>query len=52
MFKSSDFKEKTGGNGMSKIIGPGTHYCRIIDMVLETPGYNKEAYFFNIRLEG
>jgi hypothetical protein len=52
MFKSSDFKESKGGNGMSKIIGPGTHYCRIVDMVLEAPGYNKDAYFVTLRLEG
>jgi hypothetical protein len=52
MFKSSDFKEKVGGNGVPKIIQPGTHYCRIVDIYLDAPAYDKEAYFVNIKLEG
>lgn len=52
MFKSSDFKEKVGSNGISKIIQPGTHYCRIVDIYLDAPSYDKEAYFVAIKLEG
>lgn len=53
MFKSSDFKEKSGsGNGVSKIINPGTHYCRIIDVTLDAPAYNKDAYHIVLKVEG
>lgn len=52
MFKSSDFKEKASGNGVPKVLQPGTHYCRIVDISLDSPSYNKEAYFVNVKIEG
>ena len=51
MFKSADFKPTTGA-GIPKIINPGTHYCRIIDITLDEPPYKKGAYFVNVKLEG
>ena len=51
MFKSNDFKEKSG-NGTPKIINPGTHYCRVIDVTLDAPAYNKEAYHIVLKVEG
>lgn len=51
MFKSSNFKE-TASSGIPKILAPGTHYCRVVDLTLDAPPYNKEAYFVNVKLEG
>jgi hypothetical protein len=51
MFKSSDFKEKVSG-GVPKILQPGTHYCRITDVYLDAPAYDKESYFVVLKLEG
>jgi len=50
-FKSADFKPATGA-GIPKLLNPGTHYCRIIDITLDEPPYKKDAYFINIKLEG
>lgn len=52
MFKSSDFKEKVGTGGVPKVIQPGTHYCRIVDIFLDAPSYDKEAYFVAVKVEG
>lgn len=51
MFKSADFKPSTGA-GIPKLLNPGTHYCRIIDITLDEPPYKKGAYFINVKLEG
>ena len=50
-FKSADFKPATGA-GIPKLLNPGTHYCRIIDITLDEPPYKKDAYFINVKLEG
>lgn len=51
MFKSSDYKEKKSSS-VPKILTPGTHYCRIVDVSIETPVFNKEARFIVFKLEG
>jgi hypothetical protein len=40
------------GNYVSKILLPGTHKCRIIDLKLERPPYDKEQYNLIFVLEG
>lgn len=52
MFKSSDFKEKVSGSNVPKVLQPGTHYCRVVDMYLDAPSYDKESYFVVLKLEG
>jgi len=51
MFKSSDYKEKKSSS-VPKILPPGTHYCRIVDVSIDTPAFNKEARFIVFKLEG
>lgn len=51
MFKSNSFNPN-GGSSVPKILSPGTHFARIIDMKLETPPYNTEAYSLNLLVEG
>lgn len=51
MFKSTSFNPNAGSN-VPKILSPGTHYCRIIDIKLETPPYDTSAYSINLLLEG
>jgi hypothetical protein len=51
MFKSTSFNPN-GGSSVPKILSPGTHYCRIMDIKLETPPYNTEAYSVNLLVEG
>lgn len=51
MFKSSNYKEQKTSS-VSKILVPGTHYCRIIDVILDEPAYKKGAYFVVLKLEG
>lgn len=51
MFKSSDFNPNAGNN-VPKIINPGTHLCRVVDVKLDAPAYKKEAYFIVLTLEG
>lgn len=42
----------TEGNYVSKILLPGTHKCRIIDLKLERPPYDREQYNLIFVLEG
>ena len=51
MFKASNFNPNAGSN-VPKILTPGTHFCRIIEMKLDTPPYDPEAYSINLLLEG
>jgi hypothetical protein len=51
MFKSTSFNPNAG-SAVPKILTPGTHFCRIMDLKLETPPYDKEAYSINVLLEG
>jgi hypothetical protein len=51
MFKSSNFNPNAGSN-VPKIINPGTHLCRVVDIKLDAPSYKKEAYFIVLTLEG
>lgn len=51
MFNSKNFNPNAGSN-LPKIMNPGTHYCRIVDMKLDIPPYNKESYFIVVTLEG
>ena len=52
MFKSTSFNPNGGSSSVPKILSPGTHFCRILDMKLETPPYNTEAYSINLLVEG
>ena len=38
------------GNFVSKILLPGTHKCRIIDLKLERPPYDRDQYNLIFRL--
>ena len=49
MFKATD--ASTGG-GSRKILTPGTHYCHIVDLRLETPPYDKNNRQVQLVLEG
>lgn len=51
MFKSSSFNPNAGSS-VPKILTPGTHYCRIAEIKLDTPPYDPEAYSINVLLEG
>lgn len=51
MFKSNSFNPNAG-NGSSKIMNPGTHFARVIDIQLDAPPYDKEAYSVVLTLEG
>jgi len=51
MFKASNFNPNAGSN-VPKILTPGTHFCRIIEMKLDTPPYDASAYSINLLLEG
>ena len=50
MFKSSDYQQNVT-SGVSKILQPGTHFCRIINLTLEAPPYKPDGYFVNVLLE-
>lgn len=50
MFKPSDYKENAGGS-ISKIIEPGQRMCIIRNISLESPPYNKDAYYVQLLLE-
>jgi hypothetical protein len=50
-FNSEEYSHSTGG-GTSKILTPGEHYCRILEVGLQTPPWNDEAYFVTLKLEG
>jgi hypothetical protein len=52
MFKSTSFNPNGGSSSVPKILSPGTHFCHILDMKLETPPYNTEAYSLNLLVEG
>lgn len=51
MFKSSNFNPNAGASA-PKILTPGTHVCRIVDIKLDMPPYKKDAYFVVVTLEG
>lgn len=51
MFKSSNFNPNAGANA-PKILTPGTHVCRVVDIKLDAPAYKKDAYFVVVTLEG
>jgi hypothetical protein len=51
MFKSSDFNENQAGSGVQKIINPGEHYCKVVDMRLEAPPFDKDAYNIILTIE-
>ena len=50
-FSLNDFNPAEG-NYVSKILLPGTHKCRIIDLKLERPPYDKDQYNLIFVLEG
>jgi hypothetical protein len=50
MISSKDYNPQVGG-GVNKVLQPGTHYCRIIDMKLVAPSYKPEAYDIVFTLE-
>lgn len=51
MFKVTSFNPNAGSS-VPKIMSPGTHYCRIVELKLDVPPYNKDAYSINVTLEG
>lgn len=50
MFKSNSFNPNAGGS--SKIMNPGTHFARVVNIALDAPPYNKDAYSVVLTLEG
>lgn len=50
MFKASEASTGTGGG--SKILKPGTHYCRIVDIRVEEPPYDSNNRQVLLVLEG
>jgi hypothetical protein len=50
MFKSTDYTPSSGGT--SKILSPGTSYCKILNITLDAPPFDKEAYNVTLTLEG
>jgi hypothetical protein len=53
MFNSKNFNPNAGSN-IPKIMNPGTHYCRIVDIRIDRPPYSpeKEPMFVVLTLEG
>jgi hypothetical protein len=51
MFTSKNFNPNAGSN-VPKILSPGTHLCRIVDLKLEAPPYKTDSYFLVLTLEG
>ena len=49
-WKIEDFKEN-GGKFVSKIIQPGTHLCRIIDVEVAAPAYDQNKLQVNFLME-
>ena len=49
-FNSEEYSHSTGGG--SKILKPGQHFCRILDISLVVPPWNDDAYFVTLKLEG
>lgn len=49
-FNSNEYTHSTGGQ--EKILSPGEHYCRIIDIKLDAPSFKPEGYFLSLMLEG
>lgn len=52
MFESKNFNPNATGGNVPKIINPGTHLCRIVDIKLDAPPYKLDAYFIVLTLEG
>lgn len=51
MFTSKSFNPNAGSN-IPKILTPGTHLCRIVDMKIDVPPYKPDAFFLVLTLEG
>lgn len=49
-FSANEYTHNTGSS--SKILAPGEHYCRILEVGLSTPPWKAEAYFITLKLEG
>ena len=49
-FNANDYQHNAGGN--EKILTPGEHYCRILNVKLDAPSFKPEAYFVTLLLEG
>jgi len=49
-FSANDYTPSTGGT--SKVLEPGTHLCRIVDVNLQAPSYKPQSYFVTLILEG
>ena len=50
-FSSESYTHNTGG-GINKILTPGEHYCRIVDLELATPPWSDDSLFLKVKLEG
>lgn len=51
-FDSSKFNAGATGTGISKILKPGTHYCRIADIQVTVPSFNMDALTITYVLVG
>jgi hypothetical protein len=52
MFDPKNYTDTPAGGGGAKVLAPGTHYCHIVDIYLETPSFDKEARELIVMLEG
>lgn len=51
MFKSNSFNPNAG-TGSQKMMNPGTHYARVVNIALDAPPYDTNAYSVVLTLEG
>jgi hypothetical protein len=52
MFDPKNHVESAGGSNISKILDPGEHYARIVDLYLDVPPYDNKSYNIMVMLEG
>lgn len=51
MFSSKEADKKVGSNGISKVITPGNVVAKVLDLKLEIPPYDSNAYSLILQLE-
>jgi hypothetical protein len=52
MFDPKNHVESAANSNIPKILDPGQHYARIVDLYLDIPPYDKKAYNIMVMLEG
>jgi hypothetical protein len=54
MFQANNFNPNAKGSSIPKVLNPGSHIARVVNVYLDEPAYQagKGTYFVNILLEG